>query len=91
MKGFVLMIAAGIAAILGVLAGTMPVQVRDHGELISCGPAVLGNGSRLAELACADISAPLQTTAVAAQTAIRRSAATGVCQSLPTIVSQGIL
>lgn len=64
MKGFVLMVAAGVAAIAGVLIGVVPVQVYDQGELIACGPAVLGSDSRFADLACTTVYQPLQTLSV---------------------------
>lgn len=64
MKGFVLMVAAGVAAIVGVLVGVVPVQVSDQGEVVSCGPAMLGGSSRFADLACANVHQPLQTLTV---------------------------
>lgn len=64
MKGFVLMVAAGVAAIMGVLIGVVPVQVYDQGELIACGPAVLGGDSRFADLACATVYQSVQTLSV---------------------------
>ncbi len=64
MKGFVLMVAAGVAAIVGVLVGVVPVQVRDQGELVACGPAMLGGQSRFADLACSSVHQPLQTLSV---------------------------
>lgn len=59
-----LLVAAGMAAVVGVLVGVVPVQVYDQGEIVSCGPAMLGSGSRLADLACADVYQPLQTLSV---------------------------
>lgn len=63
-KGYVLLVAAGVAAVVGVLVGVTPLQVRDQGEVISCGSAMLGSNGRLADLACANLSAPLQTLTV---------------------------
>jgi zinc transporter ZupT len=63
-KGFVLLVAAGVAAIVGVLVGVVPVSVRDQGEVIACGPALFGDGGRLADLACSTVQQPLQTLTV---------------------------
>ena len=64
MKGFVLMVAAGVAAIVAAVVGVMPIQVYDQGEPVSCGPAVLDGGRRFADLACAQVHQPMQTLTV---------------------------
>jgi hypothetical protein len=63
-KGFVLMVAAGVAAVVGVIVGVVPVQVLDQGQWVACGPAMLDGGGRFADLACSGVVQPLQTLAV---------------------------
>ncbi len=64
MKGLVLMVAAGTAAILGVLAGSVPTGGEVDGEAISCGPALFHDWSQLPYLECAEAYEPFQTLAI---------------------------
>lgn len=58
------MVAAGVAAVVGVIVGVMPVQVLDQGQWVACGPAMLDGGGRFADLACSGVVQALQTLSV---------------------------
>jgi hypothetical protein len=64
MKGLVLMITAGLAAILGVLVGSVPVAAAPDGQRISCGPSLIYDWRQLPNLECAGAYEPFQTLAI---------------------------
>ena len=64
MKGLVLMVAAGLAAICGVLVGSVSTGVKVDGQAISCGPALFHEWRGLPYLECAEVYEPWQTLAI---------------------------
>jgi hypothetical protein len=64
MKGLMLMVAAGLAAVCGALVGSVPTSAEVDGQAIMCGPALFHDWSRLPYLECAAVYEPWQTLAI---------------------------